>query len=617
MNPIRLGIVGLAIYTSMALWASPPDAPPTSETRALPAPLGARLSDWTLPQASDGRPWSLANNGRDAKAVVVLFLGTQCPVNNLYLPALATMQKKYAGQGVLFIGINSNAQDNRAAVAKHAKQFELPFVVLKDEGAKLADRFAAARTPEAFVLDGTRTVRYRGRIDDRYDKGVQRPQPTRHDLVEAIDAVLANRAVAQPVTEPAGCPIARPPQPARSTDGPKVTYSREVARLIQKNCQECHRPGEAAPFALTTYQDAAGWSAAIREEVDNRRMPPWHADPAHGQFRNARRLSDADRALFLAWIDQGCPEGDPADLPPPKKYVPGWHIGQPDVVFTMPEAVQIPAQAPKGGIPYKFILVSEPFAEDKWLRAVECRPGNASVVHHITAFLVPPGTDITNWKDKSDIDILLVSYADDCFLAGYGPGEDPLVLPPGQAKKIPKGARVCLELHYTATGTAATDRSCVGLVYAKEPPRHTVLTGSAMHLLLMIPPGAANHQVEAIRKFDRPAKLLSLSPHMHLRGKSMTFHLVRPDGSKELLLSVPRYDFNWQTNYYLKEPIDIPRGSRIECVAAYDNSAGNPNNPDPSQWVLWGQQSWDEMMCGFFEYYWDDEKPAGPQPPKP
>jgi thiol-disulfide isomerase/thioredoxin len=568
--------------------------------------LGIRLADWTLPRSSDGQPWSLANDGREAKAVVVLFLGTQCPVNNQYMPILADLQKQYAGQGVLFVGINSNAQDDIAAVARHIAEFSVPFVMLKDEGAKVANRFAAARTPEAFVLDGTRTVRYRGRIDNRYDRGVQRAQATQHDLVDALDAVLAGRQVARPVTQPGGCPIARPPHVARSAGGSQVNYARDVAPLIQKNCQECHRPGEAAPFSLLTYQDAAGWSAAIRENVAERRMPPWHADPAHGQFRNSRRLSDADRETLLQWVDQGCPEGSPADLPPPRKFVKGWRIGQPDAVFTVPEPVEVPAQAPKGGIPYKFVMVTEPFAEDRWVQAAECRPGAASVVHHITAFLVRPGTKATSLDDKSDLELLLISYADDCFLGGYSPGEDPVILPPGQAKKVPKGGRIALEIHYTPNGTATSDRSCVGLIYAKGPPRHQVWSGGAMSVMLLIPPGAGNQRVMATRTFERPAMLLSMSPHMHLRGKDMEFDLVKPDGSREVLLSVPRYDFNWQTNYYLAKPVPIPAGSKLECIAHFDNSTANPNNPDPAKWVMFGQQSWEEMMCGFFEYYLEE-----------
>lgn len=584
--------------------------PPAAQTAALPAPLGMRLADWALPVAGSGSVWSLPRDAREAKAVVVLFLGTGCPVNNLYLPVLADLHARYSPRGVVFVGVNSNSHDDRETVADHAKRFHLPFPVLKDDGAKVADRFAAARTPEAFVLDGDRTARYRGRIDDRYERGVTRSGVTKHELADAIDAILAGTAVAVPYTEPAGCPIARPPH-RKSTGAAEVTYARDIAPLMQKHCQDCHRPGEAAPFSLLTYKDAVGWSAAIREVVDERRMPPWHADPAYSRFRNSRRLADADRNMILTWIAQGCIEGNPADLPPPKAFVQGWRISQPDAVFELPTPVQVPAQAPKGGIPYKFVVVTEPFAEEKWVQSVECRPGDASVVHHITAFLVAPGTDISRWNKQSDLEQLLTSYSDDGFLGGYSPGEDPVLLPDGQAKRIPKGARIALELHYTPNGKPATDCSKVGLVYARTPPVHVIRTGDAMQPFLFIPPGAANHKVVAAKTLSRPTVLVSLCPHMHLRAKSAQFHVVRPDGSRELMLNVPRYDFNWQTDYYLAEPVVLPKGTKIEFTVVYDNSAANPNNPDPKAFVTWGEQSWQEMMIGFFEYYYEDERAGG------
>ena len=609
MRTVAIGLVALAVASGSNR------ARPTPEDTAvtLPAPLGVRLADWTLPRASDGQPWSLARDGRDARAVVVLFLGTRCPVNNLYLPILAALHRTYAPRGVLFVAVNSNEQDSAADVARHVRAFALPFVVLKDEGARLADRFAASRTPEAFVLDGTRTARYRGRIDDRYDKGVQRPRATRNDLAEALDAVLAGRTVARPATEAAGCFIARPPRAVRPAGERPVTYPRQVVRLLQRHCQECHRPGESAPFSLLTYKDAAGWSAALREAVAERRMPPWHADPTHGQFANDRRLPDADRADLLAWVDQGCAEGDPADLPPPRQSVRGWRAGRPDAVFTVQRAVPIPAVAPPGGVPYQFFLVSEPFAEEKWVQTVECRPGTPGVVHHITAFVVPPGTDVSGWSRKTAAEMLQWSYGEDSFLGGWAPGEAPLVRPPGYAKRIPSGARLALEVHYTPSGTACTDRSRVGLFYAKGPPRHRVRSGNVTQPLLAIPPGAADHRVAATRTFDRPAVLLSLYPHMHQRGKRARFTLVWPDGNREVLLEVPRYDFHWQTNYHLAEPLHVPAGAKLEFVAWYDNSAGNPNNPNPRMFVFWGQQSWEEMMCGFFEYCWEEEPgPAAP-----
>ncbi len=254
--------------------------------------------------------WS--TNGRNARAVVVVFLGTECPVSNAYVPILAALHRLYSPKGVVFVGINSNQQDDATAVAKHSKEYALPFPVLKDDGATVADRFRAERVPEAFVLDGNRTVRYRGRIDDQFGKGIKRPKAGHNDLRDAVDAVLSGKTVARAVTEVAGCPISRSTAGKRvSLKGEPVFYTKHVARVIQRHCQECHRPGEAAPFQLMNYGDAVAWAEAMREAVTERRMPPWFADPAHGKFANDRRLSDADLATLVKWVDQGCAEGDP------------------------------------------------------------------------------------------------------------------------------------------------------------------------------------------------------------------------------------------------------------------------------------------------------------------
>src|SRR5262249_29486185 len=275
---------------------------------------------------------------KDSKAIVVVFVGTQCPVNNAFMPRLAELHKTYAAKGVQFLAVNANKQDTAAKVAEHAKKYAIPFPVLKDEGNVVADRFGARRTPEAFVLDRQRQVCYQGRIDDQFGIGFNRPQPTRRDLAVALDEVLAGKAVSQPLTAAPGCLIARV---AKAKAEGAITYSKQVSRILQKNCQECHRPRQIGPMSPLTYDDASAWSGTIREVVAEKRMPPWHADPKHGKFANDRSLSKADRETLLAWIDQGCAKGDDKDLPPPAKFPEGWSIGQPDVVFTMPEAFTV------------------------------------------------------------------------------------------------------------------------------------------------------------------------------------------------------------------------------------------------------------------------------------
>jgi thiol-disulfide isomerase/thioredoxin len=577
--------------------------------------LGTKLADWTLPRADTGQPWSLASDGRPAKAVVVAFLGTECPVSNAYAPVLTALSKEYAAKGVAVVGVYSNRQDDAVAVAKHAKEFSITFPVLRDEGAVLADRFTAKRTPEAFVLDGTRTVRYRGRIDDQMDKGVKRPQPQNRELADALDAVLAGREVAKAATEPPGCPIARKPKvKVAASNGSAVTYSKQVSRIIQKNCQECHRPGEAAPFKLMNCEDATAWSEAIREAVSDKRMPPWYSSDADkGKFKNDRSLSDEEKSTLLSWIDQGCPEGDTADLPTARTYPEGWTLGKPDEIFTLPKAYHVPAVAPPGGEPYQYFFVGEPFKEDKWVQSVEAHPSVRGVVHHIIVFVRPPqkkqprpgATPIE--QVFADFDFRNPDGFGEMFLGGYAPGTVPFTHGPGYGKKIPKGSQLVLELHYTPNGTACDDRSEIGLVYCKEPPKHEVRTRTVMTEKFIIPPLVADHRVDVSSTFDRPVVVLAVGPHMHLRGKSFTFDLTTPNSGHERLLSVPKYDFNWQIFYEFGQPRRLPKGSRIDCVAHYDNSTGNPNNPDPYKFVMFGLQTWEEMMVGFVDYYYDDE----------
>jgi thiol-disulfide isomerase/thioredoxin len=602
-------ILSAALLVTVAplILAAPPD-------RSPPPPLGTRIADFSLPRAGGGPDWTFVKETRDAKAVVVLFLGTECPVNNAYAPTLAALHETYAPKGVVFVAVNSNQQDDAAAVAKHAREYGIPFPVLKDEGAAVADRFHAERTPEAVLLDGSLTARYRGRIDDQIGKGVKRAKATRQDLVEAINEVLAGKEVTRPFTEVAGCPIGRPAKPKAAAAASAVTYCKEVSRLIQKHCQVCHRPGEAGPFPLMTYSDAAAWAEAIREAVTEQRMPPWNADPAHGRFANDRRLTDADRSTLLAWIDQGCPEGNAADLPPARPYVTGWGIGKPDEIITMNKEVEVPARAPRGGLPYRYVMAGKPFAEDRWVCASEVRPGNRAVVHHINVYAMRPGA--ANLPDTDELSERLGKrlFEDPSAekmknipeLASFTPGDQLFELPPGMARYVPKGTRLVFELHYVANGKATTDRSAIGLKYLKEPPRHEVFQGLALNWAFVIPPNAANHRVKATFKFDHDSVIISMTPHMHLRGKSFEFRLVTPDGKEEVLLNVPKYDFGWQENYLLAEPRRVPKGSRLECTAHYDNSTANPNNPDPNAYVIWGDQSWDEMMMGYFDYYIDD-----------
>jgi hypothetical protein len=290
-------------------------------------------------------------------------------------------------------------------------------------------------------------------------------------------------------------------------------------------------------------------------------------------------------------VDAGCPKGDDTDLPKAKAFADGWRIGKPDVVYTMPEAQTIPAKAARG-IPYRHAMVKTDFAEDRWIQAAEARPGNATVVHHIIVYILDERR-----RTEGRVDGI-----GNGFLVGHAPGDLPAVFPAGAAKKLPKGATLVFQMHYTPSGTEQTDQSSVGLIFAKEPPKYEVRTRSIANNRLSIPAGAEAHEVVSTTTFRDDTLLFTLLPHMHLRGKDFTYKAVYPDGKEEVLLSVPRYDFNWQSNYRLAKPLTLPAGTRIECTAHFDNSEKNRNNPDPTKAVRWGEQTWEEMMIGFVDY---------------
>jgi len=319
-------------------------------------------------------------------------------------------------------------------------------------------------------------------------------------------------------------------------------------------------------------------------------MPPWHANPAHGHFRNDARLSDEEKSLIARWVEAGAPEGDPAELPPPRQFVTGWQIGQPDaVIYMRDEPFQVPAS---GEVRYQYFLVDPGFKEDKWIQAAECRPGNRAVVHHIIVGLVPPGAVRP---------MRIVEGVESDWLAATAPGAKPLVLADGLAKLIPAGSKLVFQMHYTPNGTPQEDRSAIGLVFADpKTVKRLVGTDKAANPRFSIPPGASNYRVEATKTFQKDTLLLAFFPHMHLRGKAFRYTAKYPDGREEILLDIPHYDFNWQNTYELAEPKRMPKGSKIHCEAWYDNSDANLANPDPTATVRWGDQTWEEMMIGYF-----------------
>lgn len=372
-----------------------------------------------------------------------------------------------------------------------------------------------------------------------------------------------------------------------------VTFTKNVAPILFKNCAECHRPGEIAPMSLMTYQEVRPWAKSIRERVVEGSMPPWSADPKYGHWANDPRLSKQEIDTIVEWVNAGAPKGEDKDLPPAPKFTQGWTIGTPDVVIEMPEEYTVPAD---GTVPYLYFSMPTGFTEDKWIQAMEIRPGNRTVVHHVIAYAQDAGNKDTNPGGEGEI------RGGRVHLGGITPNKTGVVFAPGTARLIKKGSSIVFQMHYTTNGQVTKDRTKIAFVFAKEPAKKMVMTGNAINARFSIPAGDPNYEIKASKTFDEDVLITSFMPHMHVRGKSFAYTAVYPDGRSEILLNVPKYDFNWQHTYIPKEPIALPKGTRLDCVAYYDNSLNNKFNPDSTKVVRWGDQTWEEMMIGWYTY---------------
>jgi peroxiredoxin len=562
--------------SSLALSASPQEATPVVAEQDT---VDFQLDDFR------GRSWSMAEF-QERPIVVVVFLGTECPLAATYSLRVQELADKYQERGVQFLAIDSNVQDSLEEMSAFARRQKLEVPFLKDSQAKVADQLGATRTPEAFVLNERREVAYRGRVDDQYGIGYTQKSPQSREVADAIEALLQKKDVVTSRTEAVGCLIGR--QRTSAADS-SVTYASHVAPILNNHCVRCHREGQIGPFSLDNYANAAAWSEMIGEVIRDKRMPPWHADPAHGKFANDCSLSAEDEKTLLAWVAGGAAEGDPTQTPAPPQFVSGWQLPKkPDYVCDiMPKPYKVKAT---GDIPYKHFVVEPKFTEDKWVRAAEMRPGCLGVVHHILCFVVP--ADATRLEQEID-----------GFLVGYVPGMLPPALPDGYAKKIKAGSKLVFQVHFTPNGREQLEQSQLGLVFADDASvTHEVLTTCAVNPKITIPANDPNYTIKARNRFPLGEwPILGMMPHMHLRGKSFRYEAILPDGKREVLLDVSRFDFNWQISYQLAEPLTLPARTRIECVASYDNSSANLNNPDPSQTVRWGDQTWEEMMIGYFD----------------
>ncbi|MBI3651159.1 MAG: thiol-disulfide isomerase [Acidobacteria bacterium] len=428
---------------------------------------------------------------------------------------------------------------------------------------------------------------------------------------------------------------------ANGSTGKNVTFNKDVAKILYKNCVVCHRADDMAPMSLMSYKEARPWARSIKERVVKKEMPPWHADPKHGEFANDRRLTQDDINTIVAWVDQGAKEGDLKDLPKAPEFAEKWRSGKPDIILTMPNEYTLGAEGPDE---YIYAKIPTNFTEDVWVQAVESIPGNRKIVHHIIAFVQGPHHNMNRsafspTKEMMEKMMAKLAFKEEgslmrtkpdapvfdngcataeggagIFLDGTGrdestgmlggeaPGSDVFAWPVGAAKKIPAGSTIILQMHYARNGKVEKDRSSVGLYLAKTPPTREMHTQMVVNYHFQIPPGADHHEVTACYTFKQDAHVYGVMPHMHLRGKDMQVTAYYPDGSSEVLINVPDYSFNWQTNYYLKTPKAMPKGTRLEVLAHFDNSTKNKFNPDPTKPVRFGDPTYDEMMIGFVDF---------------
>jgi peroxiredoxin/mono/diheme cytochrome c family protein len=545
-------------------------------------PIGARTPDLAF---KDIRYVNRSlNDFPKTKAFVIVFVDAGCPLAQRYLPTLQQIDADYRDKSVVVLAVNSGP-DSIPATAAMAVRHNCTFPFVKDFDAVCARALGVTRTPECVVLDADRKLRYRGRIDDQYRPTGSRPAPTTRELRDALDAVLAGKDVVVTTTPVDGCPITRPAPPEMKG----VTFATDVASILKAHCQECHRPGTVAPFALQTYEQVKARAKAIADVVTDGRMPPWRAAPEQ-EFVNHRGLSVDERDTLLAWLrSPDRPPGNdtaaPIALPPAGE----WRIGSPDFVVTAAEHA-LPAA---GDVPYQYALLPTLFLHDTWVQAIEIKSDNPRVLHHCNMAYVKPGEkfSVTN------------------FVTGQVPGGTPMTLDNGVAFKIPAGSLLILQIHYVTTGKPEKCKVSVGLRYARETVQQQ------LHLMYLatnrfaIPPFASAHPVSVTRTMPCDAIGVGLFVHMHLRGKDMTFRAKYPEGGEEELLLVPNFSFDWQQPYrWAPGGKKLPKGTQVQCVAHYDNSAFNPFNPDPTVTVRDGPQTRDEMMNGFLFYVDANEK---------
>ena len=533
----------------------------------------------------------------DAPAIVVMTQGNGCPIVRNAVPAYRQVRDNYQEQGVKFFLLNSNLQDNKTTIAKEVADFGFDIPVLVDENQLVGESLNVTRTAEVFVIDPkSRKIVYHGPVDDRLTYQNQKAKAEFSYLSDALDAVIAGETVKISQVDAPGC-IVNFPERDNKERHTNISYHDTIAPILEERCVECHQVGGIGPWAMTSYDMIKGFSPMIREVIRTDRMPPWHSDPNIGSFLHDRSLTSNEIKTLVHWIEAGSPQGDGYDpLADPRESLPDWPLGVPDLILTVP-SFDVPAT---GVVDYQRPYVVNPLEEGKWLRASTVKVGSRESVHHVlTGYLkeIPKSGQSNEVRWGASV-------------GGYAVGAESMIAREGLGTYIPAGGAIGLQMHYTPFGREVTDTTQIGLYfYDKRPPR--MLRNSViMDFSIEIPPEKANHAETAYLEFPKDAELFYAFPHAHYRGQSSTLAIRYPDGREEMILSLPKYDFNWQRAYEFKDPIKIPAGAKLIARYTYDNSTQNAANPDPSKKIVWGDQSFEEMLYTAISYRWTDETSA-------
>lgn len=554
-----------------------------------PEPRSIRLVDGV------SRPLRASTGG----ALVLIFTSAECPIANAYSPTLNALAGAYPADRVALVGVFVDPDLSDGALRDHAKEFALNFPVATDRRCRLAKEMGVSVTPEAAVLDDRGEVRYVGRIDDQWAaRGKANAHPKAHELKDAIGALLAGKPIEKSRVAAVGCPLPQAPKPEKAP-----TYHGEVAEILNRRCVDCHRPGQVGPFALLTFNQARKRAADIAQVVESRQMPPWKPSPHFGgPFKNDRSMTPEEIETLIAWAEGGAPEGEPkaeAVAPPPKSNA-EWALGTPDLVIEMPEAYDVPAS---GADIYRCFVVPTSLPKGVYVAAVEFKPGNPTVVHHVISYVDTQGK--ARELDRAEAGPGYTCFSGPMFdvhgdLGGWAPGNEPGFLPEGIGRSLPKGSDVVLQMHYHPSGKPETDRTKIGLYFCKTPTKQVLHWASAAHMKMVLPKDQPRVEIRAQLKAPVDMDAYAVSPHMHLLGKDMTIVLTEPDGTTRPLVRIDDWDFQWQNTYYFREPIRIKKGTTLDVVAHYDNSKDNPRNPNnPPIEVRWGEATTDEMCIGF------------------